>query len=224
MEFNFSIFQYYNYDLIDKQAFTAIIMQAVIVFGILSNIIFTPFCAVAPTLAKKQFLKLYPDEKILYITKSPFLSRFIVFFLSGAFFAMCIYSFIAFKNLDSYLKIHRTLFFLYVLIYLIATHWLIFFRYSMTYILSDKGIRMLLPYKFSSVYKGKFYGALLPYNAISSIKEYSILTTKFIEIYLKEGCTYLNNKKFNGLCGFNNINQIKNIINDRIKGEKNERC
>jgi len=224
MTFDFLIFQHYDYNLIDKQLFDSIIVQAIIFFGILSNIVFAPFYVMAPKIAEKQFKNLHPDEIILYTTKNPLVSRFIIFFIFGAFFAMCIYPFITIENLHSYYKIHKSLFYPYIFLYVITMHWLLFFRYSMTYILSDKGIRMFLPYKFSNIYKGKYYGTVLSYSSIASVKKFGILITNFLEITLKQECAYLGQNNFNGLSGFDNLDKIKNIIDSRTKGAKNEQC
>lgn len=224
MTFDFLIFQHYDYNLISDQLFDSIIMQATMFFGILSNIVFAPFYLSAPKVAEKQYNKQYPDEKVLHVVKNPVISRFIVFFILGAFVAMCIYPFIAFDNLISYGKVHKIFFWPYIIFYLIVMHGVLFFRYSMTYIISDKGIRLLLPYKFSNIYKGKYYGTLLPYNIISSTKIERMFTTDFLNIYLKKGCLYLNKDSFGGLCAFSNLKKVKVIIDSRIEKEntKNE--
>lgn len=84
-----------------------------------------------------------------------------------------------------------------------------FFRFNITYILTDKCIRVICPYKIlSCMFKESFF---IKYETIQSVKLCKSLFLPELLIKLKD------NKTFHRIIGLKNLNKAKIVIENYIK-------
>lgn len=204
---NFSDFKI-NYCLASKEEFECLINIGGFITGILIVSIFLPFFVNSSKSAIARCKFLYPNETPIYCIKSGIISSIIVTYLVGAFLGTFILPFFIFNNLTYIRQVTYTTLWIYLIAFVIGFYG-VFFRFNITYILTDKGIRLICPYKIlRCMFKETFF---IKYETIKSIKLCKSLFMPELLIALKD------NKTFHRLIGFKNLNKAKIVVENYIK-------
>lgn len=204
---NFSDFKI-NYFFVSKEEFEWLINIVGFITGILIVSIFLPFFVNSSKSAIARCKFLYPNETPIYCIKSGIISSIIVTYLLGAFLGTFILPFFIFNNLTSIRQVTYTTLWIYLIAFVIGLYG-VFFRFNITYILTDKGIRLICPYKIlRCMFKETFF---IKYETIKSIKLCKSLFMPELLIALKD------NKTFHRLIGFKNLNKAKIVVENYIK-------
>ena len=204
---NFSDFKI-NYCLASKEELECLINIGGFIIGILIVSIFLPFFVNSSKSAIARCKFLYPNETPIYCIKSGIISSIIVTYLVGAFLGTFILPFFIFNNLTYIRQVTYTTLWIYLIAFVIGLYG-VFFRFNITYILTDKGIRLICPYKIlRCMFKETFF---IKYETIKSIKLCKSLFMPELLIALKD------NKTFHRLIGFKNLNKAKIVVENYIK-------
>ena len=176
--------------------------------GLIFVFLFIPFFVYSQTAAMKRCKFLYPNETPIYCIKSGIISSIIVTYLVGVFLGTFILPFFIFNNLTSIRQVTYTTLWIYLIAFVIGLYG-VFFRFNITYILTDKGIRLICPYKIlRCMFKETFF---IKYETIKSIKLCKSLFMPELLIALKD------NKTFHRLIGLKNLNKAKIVVENYIK-------
>ena len=204
---NLSDFQI-NFSFISKEEFECFINISGLITGILIVSIFLPFFINSSKSAIARCKFLYPDETPIYCIKSGIISSIVVTYLAGAFLGTFILPFYIFNNLTSIKQVTYTTLWIYSIAFVIGLYG-VFFRFNITYILTNKGIRLICPYKIlRGMFKETFFRK---YENIKSIKLCKMLFMSELIITLKDNIT------FHRFIGFKNLNKAKIVIENYIK-------
>lgn len=170
----------------------------------------TPFYLYAPSFAIKKCNALYPEETVLYVIKSGFWSRSIVTALCGAFVGLYILPVVFFENVLPRNTLNQYELLLYVLLFVMAISFFII-RYSMIYLITDKGIRFVTSYDCQNLILKK--SICINFEDIESCVYNNILNFQQLKIKLK------NKTEFRGIVFFVGLKQANLIINKHIEKE-----
>lgn len=149
---------------------------------------------------------LYPNEQLLITLAFKFEYVLILSAVAGASFAFFILPFYIFANFSQY----SILTMLYCSVGFIVLILLLFYRACLIYILTDKGIRLIIPYDFLNNKDSRF----CPYEKIKQ----AIYSTwpEWVMLELKDGSYYEDLK------GSNDLKKALEIINLQIAKNKKE--
>ena len=179
-----------------------------LITGIIFAFLFTPFFIYSKTASMKRCKFLYPEETPIYCIKSGIISSIIVTSLVGTFLGSFILPFFIFNNLTSIRQVTSTTLWIYIIAFVIGLYG-VFFRFNITYILTNKGIRVICPYKIlSCMFKESFF---IKYETIQSVKLCKSLFLPELLIKLKD------NKTFHRIIGLKHLNKAKIVIENYIK-------
>jgi len=176
--------------------------------GLLLVLFFTPFYILSDKAASLRCEKLFPNERVIYTIKSGWGSRITITFLIGAFLGNFILPFFVFENLFVIRQLHRSYLLVYIVLLFIGIYGA-FFRFNMIYLLTNKNIRLISPYKILDIMYKKFFA--LSYEDIESVTYTKNFFIEQLLINLKSG------KTFNGLICFEKLKNAKEIIDKYTK-------
>ena len=180
------------------------------VTGLIFVFLFTPFFIYSKTAAMKRCKYLYPNETPIYVIKSGTVSRTILTFLLGAFLGAFILPFFIFDNLEAIRQVKYSFLWLYILAFIVGLYG-IFFRFNITYVLTNKGLRLISPYRIlRCMFKEEFF---IKYENMKSVEFHKSSFMSKLLIKTKD------NENFYGLIGFANLDKANNIINKYINKE-----
>ena len=199
-----------DYNLISKMDFNNWSLKAECICGILLYILLSPIYLNLSKCAARRFHELYPEEKILYIIKTSPRVIFLITWIIGGFFGGCLLPFFIFKNLYYIKPVHIDTWGFYFVWFILAII-SILIRFSMIYILSDKNIRFINPFKIFDCCFTK--NKCIPYADIKTAKFSQFLFLESVDLTLKDGST------FNGLIAFIGLKKAEIIINNHINKE-----
>jgi len=196
-----------DYNMMSPKHFEYMTIILGFITGLLIAIIFYPFYAYSGKKAIARCKMLHPTEIPIWYIKSGMFSSIIITIIEGAFLGTFLLPFFIFKNVTVISPVTYSNLWLYFIVFFITIYW-IFLRFNITYILTDKGIRLICPYR---IIRGLFKKNLfIPYENIKSLYlSKSILTPKLL-IYLK------NNQTFDGLICFAHLDKAQKIIENYI--------
>lgn len=205
---NYFINQQFSNNIISYDLMTYLTNLLGLITGIIFVFLFTPFFIYSKTASMKRCKFLYPEETPIYCIKSGIISSIIVTSLVGTFLGSFILPFFIFNNLTSIRQVTSTTLWIYLIAFVIGLYG-VFFRFNITYILTDKSIRLICPYKIlRCMFKETFF---IKYETIKSIKLCKSLFMPELLIALKD------NKTFHRLIGFKNLNKAKIVVENYIK-------
>lgn len=179
--------------------------------GLLSVAIFFPIISQAPKKAAQKFKIKHPNEEIIYVTKNTFIFTFAVLFMFGGCVGKYILPVVYFKNTLNIINF-TTYCWLFVLFITIVAIWFVGFRFSITYVFSDKKIELVSAFNF---YDKIIKQISIRYEDILDVYCDSFLIFKWVTIIKKK------NKEYFTLHGFADIKKMEKIIKENIKkGDK----
>ena len=189
--------------MITKEYFEAWINIAGVITGLLLVFIFTPFYMNSGKAALLRCKILYPDENPIFFIKSSILQSIIITSLFGAFLGTFILPFFIFEGLHSIRQVSVSTLWIYCFAFLIGLYG-IFFRFNITYVLTDRGIRIISPYRIlRPMFKEDFF---IKYDDIKSVQLNKSFFMSRLLIHLK------NDEIFRGLVGFVHLEKAEKII------------
>lgn len=178
-----------------------------LITGLIFVFLFTPFFIYSKKAAMKRCKYLYPDETPIYTIRSGAVSRTILIFLIGEFLGTFLLPFFMINNLEAIRQVKYSFLWFWILAFIIGLYG-IFFRFNITYVLTNKGLRLISPYKIlRCMFKEEFF---IKYEDISSTELYQSFFMSKLLIKTKE------NGYFHGLIGFANLSKVKCIIESYI--------
>lgn len=196
-----------DYNLVSGEYFKKLVLFSGVTTGLVLVAIILPFCLKAYNLAEADFKQFYPKERIIYTIKNSNYFIALTSFIVGASIGLFIFPFIVFENLyriGSITIVHCCLLIPGIAIAIYG----VLLRYTMVYILSDRQICLVSPYK---IFQKHIKPISIKYCEITGIKFNCFLFTEWLTIYLK------NAKKFEGITTFTNLKEAKAIIKSKIE-------